>query len=196
MQTIDTRKVVFASALIALASGLEIFKSLAGFTLLAGFEPVTFFVVLSGILLGARYGFLCGFLTKIIFSMYLGFYPTILIDSIAFGLMGLVSGALSGFFMGLANKKLFIQQAVFGIYGLFMSFAFNLMSNAGWALFVCWSAKDMSQNCLYTIIGIGLVFNTRNFVWNTIIFAALMPAVLNFLKDFKNGKGGSTSKVQ
>lgn len=189
----NMRKLVFTATFVALASGLEIWKSYAGISLFAGFEPVTFIVALSGFLLGWRAGFSVGVLTNIVYSIFLGFYPSLLFNAFGFGMVGLLSGIFKDYGWNIINKS--YSLALFALWGLLMAVIFNVISNGGWGLIYCYGQVEFNT-CFESTLILGIVFNIRNFIWNLGLFS-VMPLVLASCEKFReNGNDkGSASQI-
>jgi energy-coupling factor transport system substrate-specific component len=91
-----------------------------GRTIFAGipsFQPASFIIIMTGIILGAKAGWLTGTSTAIISNIFLGQGPWTIFQTLAWGLMGYSSGLLSKFL-----KNIYVNIAFSFIWGFLFGF--------------------------------------------------------------------------
>jgi energy-coupling factor transport system substrate-specific component len=94
-----------------------------GRTIFAGipsFQPASFIIIMTGIILGAKAGWITGAATAIVSNIFLGQGPWTIFQTLAWGLMGLSSGLLAKI---LKNKSINI------IYAFLWGFLFGFITD-------------------------------------------------------------------
>jgi len=170
-----TRRALLACLLVAVAVSLGF--ALAG---IPNVELVTLVVFVSGFLLGPAYGAGVGALSAVLFSLFnpLGAALPPLVASQAVGqtVVG-VMGGLTGPLLARFRSRGIARLAAGGI-GLALTFLYDVMTNVGAYATI---AGEKSIEGLGKFVAAGILFVVLHIVWNTMLFAAALVAILRVL---------------
>jgi len=165
----NTRKIAFTAAFVALAVG-------GGFAeQIPNVEIVTMTVFLAGALLGPVSGLVAGILTAYLFSVLnpLGATPnSILIARIlAWGICGAVAGVLP-----IRREVSIMSQIMLGAYGMLLTIVYQFLMAASYAI-----STNLNWNAVLANLAIGVWFSGLHVLSNTLIFAIILPILLQRL---------------
>ncbi|MBZ0266075.1 ECF transporter S component [bacterium] len=141
-------------------------------------ELLTAIVALSGLLLGPLKGLLVGFFAELIFGglnpIGAPFPPVWIAQMLGMSLTGLVFGFLGKFFPFRSSVK---QIALLSFSGAFMTTLFDILTNIAFPISI---GAGVEQWWAYLIAGIP--FAGLHILFNTMIFAILVPVAYKRLK--------------
>jgi hypothetical protein len=174
-----TRRALLACLLVAVAASL-------GFALsgIPNVEIMTLAVFVSGFLLGPAYGAGVGAAAATLFSVFnpLGAALPPLVASQAAGqaIAGL-SGGVAG--PGLARVRgRFAARLAAGGLGLVLTLFYDVMTNVGAYATI---SEEKSIEGLVKFVAAGILFVGLHVVWNTVLFAATLVAILRVLDRYR-----------
>ncbi len=121
------RTTVVGTVLVAVMTALSVVGRFA-FSYVPFFKPVTAFVIIAGVYLGAQYGFLCGALSALVSNFIFGQGAWTPFQMFAWGMIG--------FFSGLLSKQLIKSKLFLYLFGAFSGVAYSLFLDTWTAIYV------------------------------------------------------------
>lgn len=120
---INTKEIALVAILVTVASVSRI-----PFSVIPSLQPVTFIVIVSGIVFGKDLGFITGAASALISNFFLGHGPWTLWQMVSWGLAGYLSGVLGRFRFFNSKKVLLAYCFIWGyLYGWIMNLWFWLV---------------------------------------------------------------------
>ncbi len=123
----DRRITTVRMVLIAVMTALSVVGRFA-FSYIPHFKPVTAFVIIAGMYLGAQSGFLCGALSAVISNFIFGQGAWTPFQMFAWGIIGFFAGVMSDF---LKKRALALY-----VYGAFSGVVYSLILDTWTALYI------------------------------------------------------------
>lgn len=172
-----TRKMTLSGALIALAVSLN--YVLAS---IPNVELMTALIFISGVMLGWKYGLVIAVLAEGLFSAFNPFgpapLPVLAFQVLGMALPGIAGGLLSTFLAGQGKRLAISKHALLGALGALFSILFDLLTTFGTAL-----AMGFSWAGFLGLLSIGVVFYATHILANAMIFAMIVPILIQTLKN-------------
>jgi energy-coupling factor transport system substrate-specific component len=173
----QARELVMIAAMAAVASVSRIPFA----TLLPGFTPVTFIVIVSGVVFGAEAGWMVGAVTGLVSNFFLGQGPWTPWQMFAWGL----AGCTSGLFAHRSPSRRRRWPLV--LLGIGWGFMYGGILNLTVALDV-W-ARERSWAAVAAVFGLGLPFDAIHAAANAFFLTAFAPSWIRLLERYRRKYG-------
>jgi len=166
----SSRQIAIIASLSALAAASRV--ALAG---IAGLQPATFIIMLSGYVFGAQTGFLIGAVNALVSNFFLGQGPWTPWQMAAWGLCGMIGAALG------RNRDSFLFMPFVIIYAL-SDYLFGWFMNIWhWIAFV----YPLNIVTFLATYGAGLIFDTLHAAGNAVFALLFGPSFYTILRRYK-----------
>ncbi len=138
-------------------------------------QPVTAIVIIAGLSLGCRSGFMVGAMSALVSNMVLGQGPWTPWQMLAWGLIGILSGLL-----GRTKKQNLLFLCLFAFFfGLLFSVLMDVYTIAS-------IGSQLTWQMALTTIGTGLLFNLSHSIGNVIFLLLLYSPMTKKLRRIQN----------
>jgi len=166
----------FSTKQISLVATIATFAALGRvvFSPIAGFQPATFIILLSGAIMGPISGMLTGVLMTFVSNLILGHGPWTPWQMLAWGLGGLVAGLLKNN-KGISKRGLLVLLVFWG-------FAYGLIINTWhWLAFV----RPQNWQTFLTVYSLALPFDTLHSIGNVIFCLIFFESFSKILLKYR-----------
>ena len=169
------KKLITAALLTALCASIGYM-----FLYVPNVEFITAGIFISGFFMGPAFGALIGMLAEFLFSAFNPYGasapPLLLAQVISMSLVGFTGGIVrTRYWLGFSKVH---RHIITGFCGLILTLIYDILTTFSFALFI---SGGNSQK-LISIFSTGSVFYLLHILINTVIFAALVPILLDRLR--------------
>ena len=169
-QKVSSRELVMLAMLGAIAA-----VSRVPFAPIPSVQPTSFFIIVTGIVLGPQSGFVVGMLAAIISNMFLGQGPWTPWQMFAWGMMGLVAGLLR-------NTPFMTTKLGRCVYGFIVGFLFGWLMNA---YVIILMIEQFSWKAIIPYYVASFYFDLAHAVSNVIFLLLFSHIFIKLIERFK-----------
>jgi energy-coupling factor transport system substrate-specific component len=167
--------------LIAVMAAVAAVSRIPFAALLPGFTPVTFIVILSGVVFGAEAGWMVGAVAGLVSNFFLGQGPWTPWQMFAWGMAGFTAGLYAH--RGPVRRK----RLPLMLFGAAWGFLYGWIMNITLALDV-W-VREQSWQAVMTVYALGLPFEVIHAAANLFFLALFGPAWIKLLERYRRKYG-------
>jgi len=168
---LNSKEVALVATLATLAAVARV-----PFAVVAGLQPTTFIVMISGYVFGARSGFMVGAIAALVSNIFLGQGPWTPWQMLAWGLAGGLGSFIAG---GTGGYK----KGAFAVAALCYGYVFGWIMNLWhWLGFI----YPLSLNTFLATYALSLPFDTMHAAGNLVFALVFGPTFYTVLSRFRN----------
>ncbi|WP_123042749.1 ECF transporter S component [Cohnella candidum] len=167
--------------LIAVMAAVATVSRIPFAALLPGFTPVTFIVILSGVVFGAEAGWMVGAVTGLVSNFFLGQGPWTPWQMFAWGMAGFTAGLFAHRSPSRRKRLPLI------LFGAAWGFLYGWILNVTVALDV--GVREQSWASVLGVYALGLPFETIHAAANVFFLAAFAPSWIKLLERYRRKYG-------
>jgi energy-coupling factor transport system substrate-specific component len=172
--------------LIAVMAAIASISRIPFATLLPGFTPVTFVIIVTGVVFGAEAGWMVGVVTGFVSNMFLGQGPWTPWQMFAWGLAGFTAGLF-------ARSPIGRHRWALALFGVCWGYLYGWITNATIVLDI--ALREQSWQAIAAVYVLGLPFDTAHAAANLFFAATLAPSWIRMLERYRR-KYGAVEQVE
>ncbi|TJY38946.1 ECF transporter S component [Cohnella pontilimi] len=149
--------------------------------LLPNFTPVTFIVIISGVVLGAEAGWMVGAVTALVSNFFLGQGPWTAWQMFGWGMAGFTAGLMAH------HRPLFRRRLPLLLFGACWGFLYDWIQNITLAIDI-W-VREQSWASIAAMYGLGLPFDFIHAAANVFFLGVFGPSWIKLLERYRRKYG-------